>query len=432
MSGKRVVLIGAGSVVFGPGLIDGAIKRKELQGSTLVVLGHTPGRTEIIRALAQRMIDHAGADLNLEVTLDRAQALDGADFVISAIGIGGLEARQIDVEIPLEYGVVQTKGDSTGPGGLSRTLRTVPPMLEIARDIERLCPDAWFFNYSNPMTPICTAINRTTRIKLVGLCDGVAMARTFLAGYLGVAPERMETRCAGVNHASWLTEVRLDGEDAYPLVWQRLEEVGATGEPVSFELLRLYGLYPSPADVHVAEFFPHFLNQASDGGRKWGLYPWPAEQFLKGRVEAEETLAKRARGLLPLEPIAAEVGEAAMAMDIIAAMTAGGEMRFTANIPNSGQVSNLPAGAIVEMPVVAKDNDIVGESVGNLPKGIAALTVARLAQQGLVADAALTGDRAVALQALLNDPLVAWLSTAQVEEMLARLLKAHERLLPQF
>ncbi|MBI2939453.1 MAG: hypothetical protein HYY04_03365 [Chloroflexi bacterium] len=432
MQGRRIVLIGAGSVVFGGGLIAGAIRRGELSDATLVLLGHTPGRLELTRALATRMIVEAGVGLQVEATLDPAEALDGADFVISAISVGGLAARRIDVEVPLEYSVVQTKGERAGPGGLSRALRTVPPLLAIARQLERSCPDAWFLNYSNPLTPVCRALGRETRVKVVGLCDGVSMARIFLAGYLGVPPERLTTRCAGVNHASWLTELQLDGQDAYPLLWARLETVGVNAEPVSFELLRLYGLYPSPADIHVAEFFPSFLNAASAGGQAWGLSPWPADEFINARAADEETLRRRAMGQLPLKPIIAAVGEAGMAMDLIAAMSAGLEMGFTANLPNRGQVLNLPSDAVVEMPAVAWGGTIRGLAVGELPKGIAAMCGARLAQQELVVEAALTGDRHVALQALLADPLMSSVSTSQAREMLGRLLTAHQTYLPQF
>lgn len=432
MAGKRIVLVGAGSAVFGTGLIEGATRQGALHGSTIVLLGHTPERAEITRALAARIIDRAGAGLRLQSTLDPVEALEGADYVVSALGVGGLAARRADVEIPMEYGVVQTKGDSTGPGGLSRALRAVPPLLALAREMERRCPRAWLLNYSNPMTPICTALSRATGIRVVGLCDGIAMARTFLAGYLGVAPDRVTSRCAGVNHASWLTEVRLDGANGYPALWRRLEEVGVQGEPVSFALLELYGLYPSPADVHVAEFFPHFLNPAADHGRAWGLEPWPAERFLRQRAADDDLLRRRALGQTPLEATTAAVGEAAMAMDIIAALEGAGEMEFTANMPNRGEVADLPLGAVVEMPAVATAGDIRGLEVGPLPVGIAAFCQARLAQQGLVADAALAGDREQALRALMMDPLMGWVSLAQGREMLGRLLEAQARYLPQF
>jgi alpha-galactosidase len=188
----------------------------------------------------------------------------------------------------------------------------------------------------------------------------------------------------------------------------------------------------------VAEFFPSFLSAASDGGRAWGLYPWPAEQLVQARVAEEEKLRQQALGQIPLEPVAAAVGEAAMAMDIIAAMVDAGPagarpgMSFTASLPNEGQVPNLPRDLVVEMPALAGGGTIRGLPAGELPSGIAAVCAARLAQQELVVEAALKGDRQVALQALLADPLVWSLTTAQAGEMLDRLLAAHERYLPQF
>lgn len=432
MRATRIVLVGAGSTVFGPGLFESATKLEELRGATLVLLGHTAEKAETTRAFAARTLAELGGELALESTLEPAQALDGADFVVCSIGIGGLAARRVDVELPMEYGVVQTKGDSTGPGGISRALRTVPPMLELARQMERSCPEALLLNYSNPMTPICTALAMATKVKVVGMCDGIAMARSFLAGYLGVPEGQLLARCAGVNHCAWLTELRVGGEDAYPLLWRRLEEVGVKGEPVSFELLRLYGLYPSPADVHVAEFFPHFLNAAAEYGRAWGLYPWPAEKLMAQRAADEEKLRQRSQGLLPLEPVKAEIGEAALAMEIIAACIGERQMEFTANLPNEGQVANLPPRAIVETPALAARKAIRAKAVGNLPPGIAALTEARLVQQGLIAQAALSGERALALQALVMDPLMAPVPVAKSKEMLERLLAAHQRYLPQF
>ena len=433
MQAQRIVIIGTGSAVFGPGLLAGAIGQSEQAGSTLVLLGHTPGRLEITRALAARMIAENGADLRVVATLDAGEALDGADFVVSAISVGGLAARRIDVEVPLEYGIVQTKGDSVGPGGITRALRTIPPLLMVAKEMRRRCPEAWLLNYSNPLTPICRALSQATGVKVAGLCDGVAMARTFLAGYLGVAPDRLTATCAGVNHASWLNEILVDGADAYPLLWEQLERVGATAEPVSFDLLRIYGRYPSPADIHVAEFYPSYLNAASKGGRDWGLFPWPADQFIQARAADDEKVRQQAMGQVALQPVAAAVGEIAMAMDLVAAMVGGRPaMSFTANLPNDGQVPNLPRGLVVEMPAVAGSGAIRGQAAGNLPAGIAAVCGARLAQQELIVEAALTGDRRIALQSILADPLAASLTTGQAREMLDRLLKAHEGYLPQF
>jgi len=209
--------------------------------------------------LARRMVDLKGVDLRIESTVDRREALPGADFVITTIAVGGHEAWRVDLDIPLRYGFVQTVGDSVGPGGLLWAFCHVPALVGVAKDIEELCPKLWLFNYSNPMSVLCWAVREVTSIQIVGLCHGMMHTRDFLTDYLEVARDSVQILVAGVNHLTWVTSLLVDGENGDPLLEEALEHRGLQDRPVSFKLFQIYGLFPGPSHSHVQEFYPYFV-----------------------------------------------------------------------------------------------------------------------------------------------------------------------------
>lgn len=425
MSEKKIVIIGAGSH-FTPGLLGDFTNAAELAGSTIVLHDIEPSGMAIMEKLGRRMVTEKGVELHIESTLDRKEALADADFVISTIRVGGLDAHRKDIEIPLKYDIYQGVGDTVGPGGLSVALRHIPVTVEFCRDMEELCPDAWMFNFTNPMTTICRAARKVTKIKIVGLCHGIFGTRRFLAGYLGVDVSRFQVQAAGINHFTWIHDMRLDGEDAYPLLRKKYAESGPSTQPVSFQLFDIYGLYPSPGDRHVAEFFGFYHRKEANGGAQYGLHLRDVDAMVSGKDEYWTKLTAQAEGEQPLS----DYGSGEEVLGLIVALLQHKNTIHVVNVPNRGAILHLPDEAVVELTAMVGADGMKSICVNELSEGITDLLNTRLGQQELTVDAALNGDKQLALQALLADPMTRSVEDAQ--KLLDELLKAHAQHLPQF
>jgi alpha-galactosidase len=424
--GTRITIIGAGSTSFTPGLITDLIQTDDLAGSTLTLHDIDAEKLDVMTRLGRRMAKEWGAQVTIGSSLNREEALEGADFVIMVIQVGGIEAWRRDVDIPLEYGICQSVGDTVGPGGLSRALRTIPVVAQIALEMEELCPDAWLINYSNPMSAVCSAVHRATDIKVVGLCHGLAGTTGMLAGFLGEPVEDFEVWAAGINHLTWILDWRLRGEPAYPILHERLAQADSIPFPVSKMLYDRFGAFPSPGDRHVAEFYPSFLNKENDFGAKWGLGKMPLEQMTLDKDANWESLVARANGTEPLgEP--KRSGEEALA--IISAMVNHKDEVHVVNLPNRGFIEDLPEDALVEVHGLVGSYGIRGLQMGRLPAGVLPMTQFWIAQQQLTVDAALLADRDLALAAMANEPSVPSMDVA--EKVLDDLMEAHKEYLPQ-
>jgi alpha-galactosidase/6-phospho-beta-glucosidase family protein len=444
----KIVIIGAGSTVFTPGLIADLAASPTLSAATVALVDIDAGAAESMARFAERVARERGVGLRVEQTADRRQALPGADFVTTTIAVGGARGWERDVRISERHGVWQTVGDSVGPGGVFRALRHVPEMVAIARDMEELCPDAWLFNYTNPLTALVRAVQKTTRIKCVGLCHGILHTRETIARDLGVPHAELHLVAAGVNHLCWVLDLRHAGHDVYPRFREIIRRQAATANPndanaggdpydafqqVSARLMEIYGYYPSPGDRHVAEFFAHYLRPV-DGLLRYGTQAGLDEtnQILASRDERWDRIRAQADGRAPLDAdLLAEAREGERVIDIIDAIVNDKPMfELAVNVRNDGLIPNLPEWAVVETPGAIGGYGVRGVSVGPLPDGIAGILNARVRQQELTVDAALSGDRRLALQALLADPLVP--SVESAESMLDDALTAHARHLPQF
>jgi len=444
---KKIVLIGAGSLAFTPNLLSEMVLNEDLKGSTLGLVDIDAEKLGLMTKLAKRMVQEKGADIEVQSSVNRRDVLKDADFVIVTIAVGGSSAQDFDVSIPLKYGIYQSVADTVGPGGFSKALRHIPPLVEIARDMEDLCPRAILFNETNPMTCLCTAVRHATKINIIGLCQGILSTKTFLANFLGAKPEEAEVVAAGINHLTWILDFRIRGEDAYPLLKERWaqarDEIEATSNfrgqpfryPISFKLFEIYGAFPSPGDRHIAEFYPYFLTKEAEGGKKYGLQPYPEGTIYEAgwRENTWQRIVKWTEPSSSLDELFERraPGERSLVMGIITALVRKENKVFEAvNIPNEGFVTNLPMGAVVEVPAVIGPSGTRGVYVGKLPGGVVATLQHRLLQQELTVEAALTGDRNLALQALLVDPMVRSVEIA--ERLLADLFKAHATYLPQF
>lgn len=443
-SRDKIVIIGAGSTVFTPGLVADLTASTRLRDATVAFVDVAPGVAETMARFAERVSAARGANLRVEFAEDRREVLAGATFVTVTIAVGGARGWEQDVRIPERHGAWQTVGDSVGPGGVLRALRHAPVLAAIARDMEELCPDAWLFNYCNPLSANVRAVHKTSAIRCAGLCHGVLHTRAEIAADLGFAPPELALTVAGLNHLAWVLDMRVAGEDVYPrfreIVRARLASPPAPSDDpyggfqeVSSLLMETFGYYPSPGDRHVAEFFPWFLRPRN------GILPYGTQagldmtnRILASRDDRWDRIAAQAAGDAPLDQsLFDEAREGERVVAIMQAILTGEPLvEMAVNVRNDGLIPNLPPGAVVEVPGLVDGSGVHGVAVGPLPEGIAALLSARARQQEMVVDAALTGDRQLALQALLADPLTPSFEAASA--MLDEALAVHAEHLPAF
>ena len=433
MARTKLVLIGAGSTEFTPGLLADLCGSPSLRNAEVALVDVDQWAVDTMVGLAKRISEERGADLLVSGTTDRRQALPGAHFVTTTIAVGGARGWATDVRVPEKYGVYQTVGDSVGPGGVFRSLRHVPEIVAIARDMEDLCPDAWLFNYTNPLTPIVRGVQKATSIRCIGLCHGVLHTREVIARDLGYDAHDVNVVFAVVNHLCWLLDVRHMGKDVYPQLREFLanglhRDIDPTIEDpydrfqvVSAMLTGIYGLFPSPGDRHVAEFFPYFLKKDGDSlkyGTQAGLDM--TNRILDTKDTTREQLRAQAEGLEPLDPdLLDSAREGERLTQIIDAIVNDLRMpELAVNVRNDGLIANLPDLAVVEVPGQISGFGVRGIGVGSLPEGIAGVLRQRIDQQELTVDAALSGSRDLAIQALLADPLMAQVPVENAAAML--------------
>lgn len=442
-SDVKIVIIGAGSTVFTPGLVADLVNSPDLNDATVWLVDIDPLAVEVMTRLAQRMARERGVRLKVEGTTNRREALPGATFVTTTIAVGGATSWEHDVRIPERYGVYQTVGDSVGPGGVFRALRHIPEMVAIAQDMEELCPEAWLFNYCNPLSVNVRGVQKATSIRCVGLCHGIMHTRHLIARDLGVPARELSVVGAGVNHLCWLMDIRHGGRDVYPDLREVVagelaapsgrysDDVYEGFQQVSARLMEIYGLYPSPGDRHVAEFFPFFLHKEGDE-LAYGLQSSlnMTNDILAGKGTLWERLRAEADGTKPLNQfLFEETREGERVVSIMESILFDRTtLEMAVNIRNDGLIPGLPAEAIVEVPGVISGAGVKGIGVGALPPAITQILRARVEQQELMVEATLTGSQQTALQALLADPLVTNLEVA--ETMLDDALQMHAAYLP--
>ena len=449
MKRKKITFIGGGSYQWVPVLFRDIAVNPYLQATRFVLHDIDPVRNAelagICRIIAAKV--HSSVAVEVEDQLDVAIA--GADAVILCISTGGLDAMAHDIEIPKKYGVFQPVGDSTGPGGISRTLRNLPVVVDLVRRMERLCPDAWLLNLTNPMNQIVRAVQQTGAIKVVGLCHEYKSFMGTLGSLLGLKDWENETSAsiAGINHFAWVTELRVGGRDGLQMLRDHLATAGEgagdeagndvnpshslSGNQVKFALFETYGVVPYPGDRHLVEFFPYFLSEKTRYGADFGVeltsiddrrHKWIG--YFMERI-AEWTNDDPAA--VPLEPSHESLAP------ILAALVGGGPVTVQpATLPNAGQVPGLPLGSSVETLATFAGGLVSPHAGGQLPGPAHALVQKHCRNQDLMVEAALEGDRTKALQAMLADPLNNHNDFREMGRMLDELLQANAALLPQF
>ena len=474
----KIVVIGAGSASFGENTLSALMRSKRLRGSTLALVDRNPDTLDIVKRLAERLNREWDSGITITAHASHKDALDGnTGFVVSAIEVGAREGLwKKDFEIPIRYGVRQPYAENGGPGGFAHAARNIGPVMEIVRDMEQACPEAWFINFTNPMIRICDTVNRHSTIKAVGLCHqifiGYTMVGIALAKDLGIeVPEgivgmhadpmqallhnrvqvplyeqvqaplheqvkkqivpRVDIRAAGLNHFSWILSIRdrQTGEDLYPLFRQRFFELDPKFEPLTRRVFEAFGLFPIPGDTHLCEYLPWVSDPVTKPWEKYTLrlYDWDLNAAV--REFEHERHKSMADGEMTIEGLEETDSEGALEM-IENVAGAGNHYHLAANLPNVGQIENLSYGATVETPVMVDGAGIHPVHVGALPEPIAELCRRETTVAQLCVDAAVEGDRQKALQCLLLDPVISDIEVAK--QILDDYLTAYKEYLPQF
>lgn len=457
--GPRIVIIGGGSYQWLPKLLTDLANTKLLRDCELVIEDINPEPIPRMLELVEHIAKVRGIAMKARGTTDQRDALEGADFVLVCISTGGFESMAYDLEIPEKYGIKQSVGDSVGPGGIIRSQRNIPVVQSIARDMAELCADAWLLNLTNPMTALCRSVTRETPIRTIGLCHEVTIMQFMLSMMLGVGFMDVDPTVAGVNHLPFITGVDVAGggdglaqlRDLIEHVDERggevlpmempddlgHEKVSAGGDwtkgdllhanQLKLELFRRFGVLPAAGDRHVAEFFAGFLTEHSDWGKRWGVELTPISGRVKwqGRhiEEFEELLAAADTPRMPS-------GE--MVAGVIDSLINDVPRTYPLNIPNAGQVADLPDDVVVESMCIVDGSGVRGRDAVALPPAMAAHLRQVSAAQERTVEAGISGSRDAVLEAMLLDPLAGRIDFDAMVRMTDEMLDATKRWLPQY
>ncbi len=431
----KISYIGAGSAVFARQIVTDVLSIEGLDRGTFALVDVDEERLDVARRLTERLVQRSGRDWRVVATTDRRRVLAGSDFVVNSIEVGGRQNVGFDNDIPLRYGIDQCIGDTIGPGGIFKALRTGPAWLEIVEDVARLCPEAIVLNYTNPMSILTLAAIRHTGLNVVGLCHSVQGTSRQLARYLGVPYEELTWRCAGINHNAWFTELSRDGEDLYPNL-REAARVPATYEqdPVRFEVMLHLGAFVTESSGHFSEYVPYFRKRPDLvdryarpgylGESSFYRHNWPRWQ--------EEHRAQAAAWAAGDEPL--PVGRSLeYASFIVEGAVFGRTQVVYGNIVNEHLIDNLPAGGCVEVACLVDRRGVQPVHFGSLPEQLAALNRSHMAVHELMVEALLRRDRQAALYALMLDPLTAAVcSLEEIERLFEETWEAERAYLTTF
>lgn len=441
MARVKIAIIGGGSLGWTHKIVNDLCLQEDLEGE-IVLEDIDPEPLELTGPLCRMIAERTGGRFAVSTTTSQTEALTACDFMILTISTGRLKTMWNDVEIPRKYGIHQPVGDTVGPGGLSRALRNIPVIVDIAKEMERVCPNAWFFNYTNPMTTLTRSVYKYTSIRCIGLCHELFGVRDKMAQLFECDKDELDLVAAGVNHLIWLLRVNVRGQDGFELLRQALaKKADLTTQDehfaeqsafmdswqVKLKLLDIFDALPSAGDRHVVEFFPYFLtehaNQAADYGVKMTLMEDRERGYLKKAGHLRQWVSGEVE--YPLEQSREAVSKLISAL----ANHKRGTIDIV-NLPNKGQIANLPLEAVVETMGVIGPYEATPLTVGPLPLPIQSICNTHVVNQEMTVEAAMTGDRHLCLQVLYNDPLTREFDF--IPQMLEEMLEANREYLPRF
>jgi alpha-galactosidase len=454
----RVTIVGGGSTHWTPRLLTDFANTPTLQDADVTLVDidadSLPPMLDVAAHVAKR---RPGIGLTATGTTDLDAGLDGAEYVVTAFSVGGFDSMRHDLEIPARYGVRQPVGDSVGPGGISRALRSIPVLLGIAEHVARRSPDALLMNVTNPLSALCRSVTRETSVRTVGLCNEVIGLQFVTSLLLDADLRRVDPVVAGVNHLPLVTALRVDGDDGFERLRALLDDEAAQATPLwmtppagmhyrkvssgaewtkadviagnrlKLELFQRFGVLPASSDTHVGEFFAGFVTPASDFGREWSVHHYGLHGHIADKRQDDQDVVD----LLASEEISTfPSGE--LVAPLLDSILRGVEKPLPVNLPNTGQVQNLGEGTVVECIGLARDGAVVPRDSVSVPSILGEQLRRVAVAEELTVEAALTGSRTTVLEAMLADPMAGRLPYEHVVRMTDELLAATSRWLPQF
>ncbi|SDK20161.1 alpha-galactosidase [Paenibacillus marchantiae] len=428
----KISIIGAGSAFTREIAMD-ILLIEGLEGGTIALVDIDERRLELARRLVLQIVEQTGKTWEVIASTNRREVIGGSQFVINQIEVGGLETVRYEYEIPLKYGVKQCIGDTLGPGGLFKTLRTLPSWMEIVRDIEALCPDCIILNYTNPMSAVTLLTSRITDIPVVGLCHSIQNTSAQLAEYAGVPYEEMSWKAGGINHMSWFVELSHAGRDLYPVLLEKIQTPELLRQdPVRFDAMKYLGAFVSESSGHFSEYIPYYrkrqslIDQHCNSGYN-GATGFYADNWPIWRRENDEQIVSQLEGTAPLELKSSNE----YAAIIIEAVLKNEPKVIYGNVPNRGLIENLQADGVVEVACLVDGKGVQPCRFGRLPEHLAALCRSNMAFFDLAVEAVRRSDREMARHALMLDPLTAAVcSLEEIGSMFDELYEAEQGFVP--
>lgn len=435
---KRIAFIGAGSFGFTRTLVRDILTFPAFEDCEFMLMDVDEKRLAASKKAVDKIIEAGGYGARAVATTDRSEALKGADGILITILQGGVNVWRHDIEIPKKYGVDLNVGDTRGPAGIFRALRTIPVMLDICRDVERYCPEALVLNYTNPMAMLCRAMQGETDVRITGLCHSVQGTASMLARWIGAPEDEITYLCAGINHQAWYLEYKWNGKDAYPLIREAVNKPEIYDEEiVRNEMFKHLDYYVTESSGHNSEYNawfrkrPDLIEKYCVRGTGWnpGEYAYILNEYLK----REDTWEDEINEWLDRDEINLERGNEYAAYIFNAVFGDNTMYQFNGNVRNTGIIDNLPEGCCVEVPVIASKRGIDKIHVGPLPEHLAVLNNTSARCEELAVEAALEGDPRKVFHAILFDPLTsAVLSMQEIKEMVDEMMHKNRDFLPMF
>ena len=418
----KISLIGAGSATFARRLLQDIVCVPELSDATVSLMDTNPERLALMSKYANKLVRDTGTNIKIETTPDRREALDGSNYVLTTIRVGDNYER--DIAIPLKYGIDQSVGDTVGPGGVFKALRTAPVLMDVCEDIEDVAPDATLLNYTNPMAIACWAIAEATSVPTIGLCHSVQRTTLDLADYIGVSPDRVKGWVAGINHLSWFLRFEVDGQDAYPQLFEAMKNPEIfSRDTVRFEVMKQFGYFVTESTRHMSEYTPYFRTN-EETIEDFNLDQIP--QYLQQYETRDDGNATQILEDVNSDKKLTATRSEEYACRIIEAMESDRPTVINGNVPNEGLIDNLLNLSSVEVPILIDKLGFHPMTVGELPGQLAALSRSNQAVQQLATQAILDGDKEAAFHAIALDPLTsAVLSLGEIRAMFDEMWTAH-------
>ena len=432
----KITFMGAGSTVFAKNVLGDSMMTPALEDSVIALYDIDAVRLEDSKRMLDTINRNNGSKATIETYLgveNRKAALRGANYVVDAIQVGGYEPCTVtDFEIPKKYGLRQTIADTLGIGGIFRALRTIPVLFDFARDIEEVCPDAWFLNYTNPMAMLSGAMQRYTGVKTVGLCHSVQVCCEGLMKGLGMEyDDTVQWKIAGINHQAWLLEVTKNGVDLYPEIKRRaLARTEKHHDMVRYEIMKRFGYYVTESSEHNSEYMPYFIK--STHPELIDQFNIPLDEYPRRCINQIAEWEKMRENLLGDENLT-HTRSREYASYIMEAMETNRPFKFGGNVINTGLITNLPSNACVEVPCIADASGVQSVFIGDLPEQCAAMNRTNINPQLLAIEAAVTKKKDYIYQAAMLDPhTAAELTIDQIVSMCDDLIEAHKGWLPEY